>query len=66
MKSVDSDDEVSKAKNAITALGAMISEQLDYTIPDTDIRHRAVIIRKTSKTPEKYPRRFAKIKKSPL
>ena len=66
MKSIDSDDELEEAQNAITSLGAEFHDLFDYTIPDTDITHRAVVFRKTAETPDKYPRRFARIQKSPL
>ena len=66
MKNVDSAAEIADAKSAIKILGAELKECVDYTIPGTEIMHRAVIIQKTSLTREEYPRRFAKIKKSPL
>jgi len=66
MKSIDSVDEISEASNAISTLGAELTQCFDYTIYETDITHRAVLIRKTSETPDKYPRRFAKIKSAPL
>ena len=66
MKAVDSGDEITKSQNAISILGAALQECHDYTIPGTDIVRRAVIIRKTSNTPGKYPRGFARIKKAPL
>ncbi|WP_409967107.1 16S rRNA (guanine(527)-N(7))-methyltransferase RsmG [Bengtsoniella intestinalis] len=66
MKAVDSDEEISAAKSALETLGGQVESVVDYTIPCTQIRHRAVLIRKVSQTPEKYPRAFAKIKKTPL
>jgi len=66
MKSVDSDEELAEADTALEALGAKLDKCIDYTIFDTDIKHRAVVIKKISETPEKYPRRFARIQKSPL
>ena len=66
MKSVDSEEEISAAKNAIKTLGGKISRVEDYTIPGTDVTHRVVVIEKVSPTPAKYPRAFAKIKKQPL
>lgn len=66
MKAVDSDQELTDGKKALEILGGQVESVVDYTVPCTDIRHRAVFIRKVSKTPEKYPRPFAKIKKSPL
>jgi len=66
MKSVDTDEEISEAQNAITILGAEIKDIIDYKIHGTEIKHRAVLIKKIAETPEKYPRRFAKMQKSPL
>jgi 16S rRNA (guanine527-N7)-methyltransferase len=66
MKSVDTDAELAEAANAIAVLGGALEEVRDYTIEGTDVRHRLVIIRKVAPTPEKYPRRYAKIQKQPL
>ena len=66
MKSVDTEDEIAAAKNAIRTLGGRIVKVEDYTIPTSDIVHRLVLIEKLSPTPNAYPRAFAKIKKSPL
>jgi len=66
MKAIDSNDEIKEAKNAVTILGAELKGVSEYIIPGTDIAHRIITIRKTVRTPDKYPRRFAKIQKSPL
>ena len=66
MKSVDSDEEINAAKNAVKTLGGKIAAIEDYTIPTSSVVHRLVIIEKTTPTPKGYPRAFAKIKKSPL
>lgn len=66
MKSVDIGEELDEAKNAISKLGGKVEKVWDYTIPGTDVMHRAVVIRKTAATPKGYPRRFAKIQKQPL
>jgi len=66
MKAVNSDDEIVSARSAIETLGGEVDSIRDYNIPGTDILHRAVVIRKTGVTPPTYPRRFAKIRKSPL
>lgn len=66
MKSVDSDAELRSAAHAIQVLGGTVEKVSDYTIPGTDVRHRLVCIKKVQKTPPKYPRAFAKIKKNPL
>ena len=66
MKSVDSEQEVNDAKNAIKTLGGRIEKVVDYTIPGTDVQHRLIFIKKMQETSKKYPRTFAKIKKNPL
>ena len=66
MKGIDSDDEIKEALSAINILGAEVTDTIDYTIPDTGIRHRIILLRKISKTPGNYPRRFARIEKKPL
>ena len=66
MKSVDSDAELAEAQKAITTLGGRVTEVKDYVIPGTGITHRVIFIQKMKETPQKYPRAFAKIKKSPL
>lgn len=66
MKAVDSDEEISRAARGISMLGGKVEKIIDYRVPGTDTLHRAVVIRKVKKTPGQYPRRFAKIKQSPL
>ena len=66
MKSVESDEEIESARGAIGQLGGKIEKICDYTVPCTEVRHRVVLIRKTRPTPPRFPRTFAKIKKSPL
>ena len=66
MKSVESDEEIESARGAIGQLGGKIEKICDYTVPCTEVRHRVVLIRKARPTPSRFPRTFAKIKKSPL
>ena len=66
MKSVESDQELASAGHAIAILGGAVAAVRDYVIPGTQVRHRLIIVEKAKKTPEKYPRMFAKIKKNPL
>jgi len=66
MKSIDCGGEVAEAQRSITLMGAELGQTFDYTIPGTEVTHRTVIIRKISKTPDNYPRRFARIQKAPL
>ena len=66
MKSVDAGAELDAAAHAIEVLGGAVERVADYDIPGTEVRHRAILIKKMRETGKKYPRSFAKIKKSPL
>ena len=66
MKSVDSGDEVDRAARAIAKLGGRLLPRVDYTIPHAGVTHRVVVVEKVSPTPQGYPRRWARIQKSPL
>ena len=66
MKSTGSGDETGNSCAAMNMLGAELQSCIDYAIPGTDISHRAVVIHKIAYTPVKYPRRYARIKKTPL
>lgn len=66
MKSTDCGEELSAADRGIRLLGGQVKALYDYAIPNTDVKHRVVVIGKVSPTPKGYPRRWAKIQKSPL
>ena len=66
MKGPELPDELREAYVALKTLGGTAERQLAYTIPGTELRHCAALIRKTGPTPKKYPRRWAQIKKNPL
>ena len=66
MKAQACDDELARAGNAVSVLGAELEKRIDYPLFDTGITHTALVFRKVKPTPEKYPRRFAKIKSTPL
>jgi len=66
MKSVDSEAELERALPAIQLLGGRLERRFDYTIPHTNVTHRVLFIKKFQNTPSKYPRKWAKIQKSPL
>lgn len=59
-------DEIEQAKNAVKELGGEIERTEEIILPETDLKHTIVIIKKISSTPEKYPRRAKKIERSPL
>ena len=66
MKGANCAEEIASARRAVSTLGAEVQDCYDYAIPGTEIKRRAVIIRKVSPTPGIYPRRFATVKKRPL
>ena len=66
MKSVDAGAELDAAAHAIEVLGGAVERVADYDIPGTEVRHRAILIKKVRETGKKYPRPFAMIKKAPL
>lgn len=66
MKSVDSTEELEQSRAAIEKLGGRVAGFHDYTIPHTSVTHRVLVIDKVAPTPAGYPRRWAKIQKSPI
>lgn len=66
MKGPDCEEELREAGRAIKLLGGELDSVRKYCVPGTDATHSAVIIRKITDTPKKYPRRWAQIKKQPL
>jgi len=59
-------EELQEAERAIAALGGKVEQVFDYAVPGEELHHNVVVIRKQSPTPKQYPRRFDRIKKSPL
>lgn len=66
MKSIESTEEVNQAATAVAKLGGRLEKRYDYPIPGTDICHRVIPVSKIGPTPDRYPRRWAKIQKNPL
>lgn len=66
MKSRDTGGEIQRAVPTIHAMGAVITLVTDYEIPGMNVEHRLVVMEKISETPEDYPRRWAKIKNTPI
>jgi len=66
MKGPEPEEELQEAEKCIALLGGGEVRVVKYTVPGTDAVHSLVMVKKLAATPEKYPRRFAMIKKSPL
>lgn len=66
MKGSEPERELEQAETAIRVLGGAVRDTVRYTVPGTDVCHSAVVIEKTAPTPEKYPRRWAKMQKEAI
>ena len=66
MKGPGAAGELGEAERAIETLGGGEAEILPYAVPGMEQTHNVIRIRKLAPTPEKYPRRWAKIQKNPL
>ena len=65
LKGYEIEDELEEAKYAISQMGGKVETIQKYELP-RDNKRSIVVVRKFRQTPAKYPRRSAKIKKSPL
>ena len=64
MKGTAAREELEEAGKAIKTLGLKLEEVKEFPVDGT--AHTVIVLKKVSSTPPKYPRRFAKIKQSPL
>ena len=64
MKGAAAEEELAEAKGAIAKLGLKLEKVHKFPVDGTD--HAVILLRKVAPTPAKYPRRYAKIKQSPL
>ena len=64
MKGAAAREELAECANAIKKLGLKLEEVKEFPIDGTN--HAVIVLQKVAPTPKQYPRRFAKIKQSPL
>ena len=64
MKGTAGQEELDECKNAIRQLGLKLEKVHEFPFDGTN--HKVLVLRKIAPTPAKYPRRYAKIKASPL
>ncbi len=64
MKGAAAEEELSEAKNAIRKLGLQTERVVSFPFDGTE--HKVIVLKKVSSTPAQHPRRYAKIKQSPL
>lgn len=59
-------EEKTAAENAIRILGGKVVNQVEFTLPDSDIYRNLFVIKKVKETPKKYPRKAGLPGKEPL
>ncbi len=64
MKGTAAQEELDEAKNAIRQLGLKLEKVAQFPVDGT--AHTVIVLRKVAPTPARFPRRYAKIKQSPL
>ena len=64
MKGSAGREELAECKNAIRQLGLKLEKVHEFPMDGTN--HMVIVLRKVAPTPAKFPRRYAKIKASPL
>ena len=64
MKGALAREELAEAASAIKKLGLKLEDVREFPIDGTN--HAVIVLRKVAPTPKQFPRRFAKIKQSPL
>ena len=64
MKGTAAQEELDEAKNAIRRLGLKLEKIAQFPVDGT--AHTVIVLKKVAPTPPQYPRRYAKIKQSPL
>ena len=64
MKGAAANEELEEAQNAIRRLGLKLEQVVEFPIGDT--AHKVIVLKKIAPTPKEFPRRYTKIKQSPL
>lgn len=64
LKGAAAREELAQCKNAIRQLGLKLEEVREFPIDGAN--HAIIVLRKVAPTPKQFPRRYAKIKQSPL
>ena len=58
--------ELDDAREAIEILGGSVEDAKDVEIPETDLRHRIIIVKKVRHTPTAFPRKGGKATSIPI
>ena len=66
LKGPDAAEEIEGAQAAVKKLGGKIEETVKIEIPNSDITHSLVMIKKITQTPKQYPRKAGTATKKPI
>ena len=66
MKGAEIEEEIAQSKNAISVLGGKITKLDKFKLPMSGIYRSVIVIEKTNKTPNKYPRKPGTPSKEPI
>lgn len=66
LKGPDVTEELAEAQKAITLLGGSVEKVVDIAIPNSDITHSAVVIKKIKPVSKTYPRKAGTAVKKPI
>ncbi len=66
MKGQSGSEELNEAQSALKTLGGEVIKTIEFDLPNEAGKREIIVIKKVKKTPQKYPRIFAKIKEKPL
>lgn len=66
MKGQSGSEELNEAQSAIKTLGGEVIKTIEFDLPNDAGKREIIVVKKVKKTPQKYPRIFAKIKEKPL
>lgn len=65
-KSEKLEEEIKTSKSAVFLLGGKVRNQVDFSLPNSDIYRNLLVIDKVNGTPKKYPRKAGMPTKNPL
>ena len=66
LKGPDAAEELTEAQKAISVLDGKVEKVVEITIPESDLKHCAVVIKKIKSTPKAYPRKAGTAAKKPI
>jgi len=66
LKSADVQKEIAEAEGAVTRLGGVVEKIVSVVLPGVGIERKIVVLRKTRRTPPRYPRAGGEIRAKPL